>query len=139
MKIIKIDPNTETVEVVELPGQVTHREICAFWDNRPMTCAGRFPTGDYLWVDDEGLLYGPANFFSLQALNQQPLSGIGVITGPEEGGEYGEDIVDVKIDVETVRKLVIFLGRMARTGETITEMSTPGMFHIHVAAKIEPQ
>lgn len=134
MKLIVIDPTAQTVTEIDHPGQVDWRTIQHYLGGRPMTLAGRRVNGDLLWVDDEGLLNGPTNFFSYQTLNMQPLAGIGVLTGPE----VNEDIIDIGTPLEVVRSEVIFLGRMEATEVTVTEARHENFTHIAVSPKIEP-
>lgn len=117
MRYLLIDPTAQTVEMKDHPGKVDWRVITEAIGCDLMTCAGRFPNGDILWVDDEGLLKDSFDSFLIRELNLQVLAGRGVVTGPEspedfETGEGGE-ITDCQTAPDAVLAMVIWSGTKA--------------------------
>lgn len=140
MRIIIINPADQTITEKDVPGQVDLAVLKRELGDKYIEVAGVRANGDILWVDEEGLLNGATDFFSLAAMNGQPLAGIGVITGPEEGGEDGEDIVDARTPLQWVEANVIFLGKMEATNFTTESTSEkPGVTVINVTPTIEPR
>jgi Domain of unknown function (DUF3846) len=74
-----------------------------------------WPSGDVLFVDEEGLLKPNEHFFRLSLRQDgQPLAGSGVIVGEELLDREGEWIgnADPSISCDTVRPLIQFLSRV---------------------------
>jgi hypothetical protein len=84
IKAFIIDPRLRKISKVSYP-MITFREINAAIGSRSMDMGYRLPSGDLLWVDDEGMLkatgeHGDATF----TLGGSPLLfGRGFLTGPE--------------------------------------------------------
>lgn len=74
--------------------------------------AYELPNGDYLFVDEEGLLKNPKHFFHLKG-NYQPNAGNGLLVGPEvdTGGDSYEQ-KDVQTALEELQRMVTFLDHL---------------------------
>lgn len=144
MRYILINPATETVSEVEHDGQVDWRVIQIALGDKPIEAAGTLPNGDILWVDEEGLLSGPNHFFHMGKVNQQPLAGRGVITGPEEmpPGKTMDDcdpeIVSARSSLEEISEQIAWLDRMQATSMTFTVKEAPGVTVFEQKTTIEP-
>ena len=116
MRVIKIDPETRSVEAIN--SRTTYRAMRDLIGG-PMTIAHVFPNEDVLYVDDEGLLKGPdpdtPYFFNIHA--HQPFAGRGIIVGREivNGDERVTDDADLAGDAETnleyIKMIIKFYSR----------------------------
>ena len=87
MKAILINPFTRSVSEVECSGDI--QEIYDMLNCGTFTVATFYnPSGDGVFVDDEGMLADPAGmgFFYLPELYPQPLAGMGLVLGCDEDG-----------------------------------------------------
>ncbi|GAB2547236.1 DUF3846 domain-containing protein [Spirosoma aerophilum] len=105
MKLIKIDPKTQTVEAIEAVGTLEemYRIIeCQFID----VCA-RQDNGDSLTVDDESLYQEPQPpAFSFNG--SAPIHGVALLTGTDDEGGCAEPTMSV----EQARECVSWLGEI---------------------------
>jgi hypothetical protein len=103
MKLIKIDPQTKTVEAIETPGglQDMYRLIgCRFID----VCA-RQDNGDCLTVDDESLDLEPQPPAFIFGDFDQPIHGIAILSGTNDEGETTEPIMSLEEAIQSVQWL----------------------------------
>jgi len=87
MKAILINPFTRTVSEVEYSGHID--ELYDMLKCDTFTVATFYnPSGDGVFVDDEGMFADPAEmaFFYLPELYPQPLAGMGLVLGCDEEG-----------------------------------------------------
>lgn len=83
MRLIKIDPNTQTVETVETNGQLN--DLYQLIDCRTIDVCARQPNGDALTVDDDALLNEPQPpAFMFNGFG--PVHGVAMLTGCDEEG-----------------------------------------------------
>lgn len=88
MRLIKIDPNTQTIEYVETPGKYNNlRELI---ECRMIDVCARQDNGDSLTVDDEALFQEPQPFAFRFGNYGQPIHGIALLTGTDEEGRTAE-------------------------------------------------
>lgn len=105
MRAIHIDSINRKVSVVDLPNAYPAGNELIGVDL--ITCAGNVPTDageDSLYVDDEGLLKAPREYFYLPMFCPHPLAGSGFIMGVSPDGET----MDASIDVDSVAESVKF-------------------------------
>lgn len=108
MRAIKIDVLEQSVYQVELEEGDGHlQSIYKHLDCEIFTPAIQYPTGDYVYVDDEGLLvpYEKIKGCFLIHGGAQPLMGHGLVVGVDEEGES----CDVKLTVPEVFAMVKFI------------------------------
>ncbi|WP_018619753.1 DUF3846 domain-containing protein [Spirosoma luteum] len=87
MKLLKIDPNTRTVEAVESSGKLA--DLCQLLDCRLIDACARQDNGDALIIDDEGLYRHPQPAaFSYRGVRH--IHGVALLTGCDEEGETTE-------------------------------------------------
>jgi hypothetical protein len=103
MRAIWIDSKRRRITEVEVHGLEDMQERV----DGLIELAGELRTGDSLYVDDEGLLKDPREFFYLETIGH-PLAGNGLIVGfiPESGKS-----TDAKTSLESVRRAVKFMDR----------------------------
>ena len=107
---ILVDPFARTVEPVEFEGN--YRRITELIQCAPSPFdAVYFPKRDVLYVDDEGLLKKPTNFFMVSGY-EQLLAGRGLFLGTDREGNTGP-LSWVKI--EWLRDNVAFFTRQEIT------------------------
>jgi hypothetical protein len=116
MKAILIDAKKREIREVEyrpsgMKGDVpTVGEYIGGW----IEMAFQFPTGDVMFVDEEGLLKATMHFFYCAFRTDQPMAGNGVVVGREvededvPGGYY---TVDPVVTVEWLRRHIIWMDR----------------------------
>lgn len=100
MKAILIDPHQREVTEVEYDGVYT--SIYKLIDAETFDLA-RLPDGDGIFVDDEGLLKQPIDFFRLQGMTE-PLTGKGLVLGSDAEGES----IPPKITIEQIKKRIMW-------------------------------
>lgn len=84
MNLIKIDPQTKTVEVIESTGSL--KDMYQHIDCRMIDVCARQDNGDCLTVDDEALYLEPQPAaFSFDGFG--PIHGIAILSGTDEEGE----------------------------------------------------
>jgi hypothetical protein len=81
MRALHIDAAARQVREVQLPDRGSQIKALHALVGGYIEVAHRFPNGDVMFVDEEGLLKGPEHFFDIGA--HQPFAGNGVIVGPE--------------------------------------------------------
>lgn len=94
-----IDAKNRTItEVQDSPNLATYYRLigCSLID------AVQLPTGDFVYVDDEGLLKNPAHFF---AIDGHILAGNGVVVGMGAEGDDSEPVVDLSSLKRSIRFL----------------------------------
>ena len=111
-KAIFIDAANREIKEVDLPeGEIGFmnalRKLVDGW----LETAWRWDAGDVLFVDEDGTRKPQAHFFRLTPCGAYPLTGNGVIIGPEHYDDQGEYLGtdDTTLTVEQVRPLVTFL------------------------------
>ncbi|WP_138994311.1 hypothetical protein [Larkinella sp. C7] len=103
MKLIKIDPAAQTIEVIETTA--TLGDFYQIIGCRMIDVCARQGDGDALTVDDEVLFQRPQPLaFSFGGYG--PIHGIAVLSGSDEEGETTEP----RMGIEQARKLVNWLG-----------------------------
>lgn len=98
MRAYLINPEDRTVEQVDYDGN--YKSIYTFIGADTFDVVG-MEKGDGIYVDDEGLLKGPALFFHVRGMDT-PLAGKGLVLGTDNDGES----VEPKILLETLRQRV---------------------------------
>jgi hypothetical protein len=84
MKAYLIDPFARTVTQVEYSGD--YKEISALIGCQLFDAVRIGANGDTIFVDDEGLLNGPTEFFKHSSY-PSPLAGKGLVLGTDDEGE----------------------------------------------------
>lgn len=93
MKLIKIDPQTKTIEAIESTG--TLKDMYRLIDCRFIDVCARQDNGDSLTVDDEALYLEPQPAaFSFNGSG--PIHGIALLTGTDEEGACAEPLMSVE-------------------------------------------
>lgn len=84
MKAIKLTADSRTVTEVDIPNTIE-----ALWEHVGgyIELALRFPNGDVLYVDEEGLIKGGPKTFQVWEDEQRIFAGNGVIVGSDDEGE----------------------------------------------------
>lgn len=88
MKLIKIDPNTQSIEYVESTGKLNC--LRNLIECRMIDVCARQDNGDSLTVDDEALFQEPQPFAFRFGDYGQPIHGIALLTGVDEEGRTAE-------------------------------------------------
>lgn len=146
-KVIIIDSATRTVRFddLDLMKGDAIRDAIGGW----IEIAFKFPWGDVLYVDEEGLLKPSEHFFrfALRA-DPMPLAGIGVIVGREVYDRDGEllEVANTLILVERLRPLITWLtraqaeawakGNASEPSSTITYLDADGVPHTEVTTRV---
>ena len=84
MRAILIDPAKQTVTEVDYDGD--YQSIYKLTDCTTFAVPYALENEDALYVDDEGLLNGPVNFFTIGGY-PEPLAGKCLILGTDEDGK----------------------------------------------------
>jgi hypothetical protein len=116
MKAILIDAVKREIREVEYRIQSAEGELPTVGDyiGGWIEAAFRFPSGDVMFVDEEGLLKPTMHFFFCAFRTDQPMAGNGVVVGEEvededvPGGYY---TVDPVVTVEWLRRNIIWMDR----------------------------
>jgi hypothetical protein len=107
-KVIFIDATKREISLVELKTSdwTALRTLVGGY----IQAAYGWPSGDVLFVDEEGLLKAPDKFFRITVRPDQPLAGNGVIVGLEINDTDGDYMgnADVALTVEQVADMVEF-------------------------------
>ncbi len=103
MKAILIDSANHRVEMVEYSSYSDMRKLIG----GSLEIAFMWPSGDVLYVDEEGLLKGPSDYFTIPERSDQLLAGNGLLVGKETGDSVA-DINDPLFTVEDMREKIIF-------------------------------
>jgi hypothetical protein len=108
-RAILIDATTRELRVVACNGAEDIRALLGGW----LEAACQLPSGDVLYVDEEGLLKPQTGGFLFALRPDQPLMGHGVLVGPELTNDEGEYIgdADVRTPIVLLRRLVRFVDR----------------------------
>lgn len=93
-----VDPTSRTILEVDVGD---YRHIRELIDCDCVTAARFNDAGDVAYVDDEGLLKGPTDFFLIEGY-PQPLAGKGVIVGTNEDGDDVEPSINLEWLLENV-------------------------------------
>ena len=101
MKAILIDPEKQTVEVVEIDGQEDIARLIGY-DTIESDEIG--PEGDRLYFDEECFLRGAAGRFQIDSV--VPVSGKGLVVGTSDAGAT---LRDATSDVEALRQRLKYL------------------------------
>ena len=104
MRAILINSYTQKVTEIEL-GEDTLVELQRHVSGY-IEVATDLPNGDTIFVDEEGLMKGPTNFFTYRGAHQ-PFAGNGVVVGIDKGGNTAA----AKTSLKTVLENVNFLTR----------------------------
>ena len=103
MRLIKIDPQTQTVESVESTGLLG--DLYRLLDCRLIDVCARQDNGDSLTVDDEALYLDPQPAaFSFNGSN--PIHGVALLTGTDDEGGTAEPVTTI----DEVIKQLTWLG-----------------------------
>ncbi|KAA9341197.1 DUF3846 domain-containing protein [Larkinella humicola] len=103
MKLIKIDPAAQTIEVIDTAA--TLHDFFQIIGCRCIDVCARQGDGDALTVDDEALFQRPQPLaFSFGGYG--PIHGIAVLSGSDEEGETTEP----KMGIEAAKRMVSWLG-----------------------------
>lgn len=84
MRAILIDPYDHTVTEIIIEGN-NLQEIYKILDVQVIDAA-RIALDDVVYVDDEGLLKGPTNFFAITGETPNPIAGRGLLVGTTPSG-----------------------------------------------------
>ena len=108
MKAILIDATMREIRALEYTDYKDLRRMVGGL----LTIATDWPSGNVLFVDDEGLLKPQMHFFRI-AGRDQPLPGNGVVVGADRHDEKGDYLgtEDPQIAVEQLQAEVTFLSR----------------------------
>lgn len=79
MKAFWIRPGAMSIEMVECNGLADMQRMVGGY----IEVAHRFPNGDIVFVDEEGLLKEPSLWFEIAGAHQT-FAGNGLVTGPED-------------------------------------------------------
>ena len=102
MKLIKIDPQNQTVEVVESSGALG--DLYRLIDCRLIDVCARQPNGDSLTVNDEGLFLEPQPpAFSFKGSGV--IHGIALLTGTDAEGGTAEPTMTVEEATQSIEWL----------------------------------
>lgn len=104
MRAIHINAVDHTVDEITVPDTDQLAELQRLVGGY-IEVAHRFPNGDILYVDEEGLFKDPTHFFAVSGAHQ-PFAGNGVILGPEDS--EGEE-TPAQTPVARIRHLVRWL------------------------------
>lgn len=105
MKLIKIDPQTQTVEAIESTG--TLKDMYRLIDCRLIDVVARQDNGDSLTIDDESLDLEPQPAaFSFNGCG--PIHGIALLTGTDDEGRCAEP----SMSVLEAQSLISWLGEI---------------------------
>ena len=92
MRLLKIDPQTRTVEAVESTGLLG--DLCRIIECRMIDVCARQDNGDSLTVDDEALYLEPQpHAFCFNGFG--PIHGIALLTGTDDEGGTEEPTMDI--------------------------------------------
>lgn len=87
MKAILIDPREMDVKEIDVPLEGgNYKALAQAIGCDLITVATYLPNGDCVFVDDEGLLFSPEHFFSIDGF-PQPLAGCGLVMGSNDEGD----------------------------------------------------
>lgn len=103
MKAYHINSAEQTVTEVEYYGLEDLQTLVGGY----IECAYRYPNGDVLYVDEEGLFKQVDHWFAIPERTDQPFAGNGVLVGPERGPDTVETFDPVHT-VEQLRRKVAF-------------------------------
>ena len=103
MKAYWINATEQTVSEVEYTGIADLQRMVGGY----IEVAVQWPSGDVLFVDEEGLLKGPSVGFRIPERTDQPLAGNGVLVGREIGDTANTE--PPKMPLEQLRVRVMFL------------------------------
>jgi hypothetical protein len=105
MKVIKIDPQTQTIEAIESSG--TLRDMYRLIDCRFIDVCARQDNGDSLTVDDESLDSDPLPMaFSFNGIG--PIHGVALLIGTDEEG----DCTEPSMSIDQATEYVSWLGEI---------------------------
>lgn len=117
MRLIKIDPQSRTVEHIETPG--TLQDLYEILDCRMIDVCARQDNGDALVIDDEALFLEPQpDAFSYNGYGR--IHGVALLTGNDEEGETCEPTATIA----QVTRNIQWLGQ-AHTIPFLTVISLP--------------
>ncbi len=108
MRLIKIDPQNQNVELVETAG--TLKDMYQLLNCRLIDVCARQDNGDSLTVDDEALYVEPQPSAFLFG-KYGPIHGVSLLTGTDERGGTTEP----SMTVEQVIKNITWLGEVHTT------------------------
>lgn len=100
MRAYLIDAIARSIKPVEYGGNID--EIYALTGCDTFDAARFNDKGDAVFIDDEGLLKQPHNFFMIEGYSQ-PLAGNGLVLGCDEDGESIEPSVNLEWLAANVR------------------------------------
>ena len=101
MRAILVNPKDHTITEVDYDGN--YKSIYDLIDCRIFTAAITLENQDTLYLDDEGLLHGPTDFFKIEKY-PDPLAGRCLIIGSNDEGES----VDAKSDIDDLGIIFVF-------------------------------
>lgn len=109
MKAILINASNRTVTEVEYDGNFRNLQKLIGCDCFTLAPLNSENAADdvSLFVDDEGLLKAPEEFFHIAGVTLYPLAGNGVILGVD----YEGNSVDSPVDVADIESRIVFLNR----------------------------
>lgn len=114
MRAFLIDPGARTLTTVEYDGDYTTIYQLLGIDTFDVVRFG--DDGDVIYVDDEGLMKGPTDFFLIEGY-PQPIAGKGLVLGTDAEG----DDIEPKVSEEWLRENLDF-GNMMNLGGTLMFM-----------------
>lgn len=129
MQAILIDAEKREIREVEYSfnsttGAPTVGEYLGGW----LEAAYRWPTGDVLYVDEEGLLKPTMHFFFCGFRPDQPMAGNGVVVGKEvedDKAPHGYYTADLTVTVDWLRKTIVWMDRADFERWAAIHASTP--------------
>ena len=119
MKVFKIDARDHVITEETCNGDLQDIYRIGGFD---CVDAVQISSGDTIYVDDEGLLKNPTDFFSVPGY-LSPLAGNGVVLGIDV---WGEDTPAPKITIDELKRSVLFWTRIGDTLHLVGSHAQPG-------------
>jgi hypothetical protein len=108
-KAILVNAKARTVTNVEIDDDKDHLQQYYSFIGCDLVTVVNLENGDTMWLDDEGLLKDPKDFFLIRDY-PEPLAGNALITGTRWDDE-GDHLADTKSTVETIKATIQFMDR----------------------------
>lgn len=106
MKAYLIDSAAQTISAIDYSGLTELHDLVGGY----IELAWTWPSGEVLYVDEEGLLKPQSHFFRLTLRSDgQPLAGNGVVVGPEQVVGDGYITLPPAVPLDALRAVVQFM------------------------------